>query len=174
MCFMVVCHCVCILYACISVSIHILPLRFSLFGFILYEWWLCWFSQQNKKKNHVFSPSKTFAKIAFLLWSFLKYFVWILTLNIWNLVGIFHNTILDVSKHCWFGHWMAFLLSHSDSLKTCNYETKQWIQRENQLSYDMKWNDQITSFKCIVIPTEIALFYALCTMCSVNLCIFCQ
>lgn len=144
-------HFVCILYAC--VSIHILPLLFSLFGFILYEWWWCWFSQQNKRK-HVFSHSKTFAKIAFLFSSFLKYFVWILTLNIWNLVGIFHTTIFDVSKHCWFDNWMAFLLSHSDSLKTFNYETKQWIQRENQLSYDMIWNDQITTFKCIVIPTE--------------------
>lgn len=108
----------------------------------------------NKTKEIMSSPSKTFAKIAFLFSSFLKYFVWILTLNIWNLVGIFHTTIFDVSKHCWFDNWMAFLLSHSDSLKTFNYETMQWIQRENQLSYDMKWNDQITTFKCIVIPTE--------------------
>lgn len=145
-------HCICILYACVSVSIHILPLLFSLFGIILYEWWWCWFSQQNKKKTCLF-PFQNIRWTSFFVFELFGIF----RLNFdvehmksgWNIP--YHH--FDVSKHCWFGNWMAFLLSHSDSLKTFNYETKQWIQWENQLSYDMTWNDQITSFKCIWILT---------------------
>lgn len=156
-------HFVCILYAC--VSIHILPLLFSLFGFILYEWWWCWFSQQNKRK-HVFSPSKTFAKIAFFVfelfeifrlnfdvehmksgWNIPYHHFWCIeTLLIWQLNGIFIIAFRFIEN----------IQLRNNAMNSTGKSTLIW--------YEMKWSNNNIQMHCDSNRKDsIALFYALCT-----------